>query len=291
VVLTLHDLFTTCPRFFRMPDARRFCSREVTLSDCATCVAPEVGPMPRERLERTLAERFAGFQAELAAADRVLAVSDPQRRLLESVPGFEFRGARVLPIGIHTDEVPPPAPEPVPGKLRLVNWAGLDPRKGVHLILEAVRASERRASFEVHLYGRDGEPEYMRELHTMAEGSNVVFHGPYQDAERREFSGRYDLAVFPFLAFETHALVVDEALRFGIPLIVADHGAPPERIGTRGLAVPPGDSSALREALEGLLADPERLRAMRAGTHGARDLSEHFTELLALYRELEREAR
>ena len=32
-VVTLHDLYTTCGRFFRMPDARSFCSTDVTFDD------------------------------------------------------------------------------------------------------------------------------------------------------------------------------------------------------------------------------------------------------------------
>lgn len=287
VVLTLHDLFATCPRHFRMPDARHFCGGgDEEPVDCAACVSADMAGLPAEELTRILSERGAALSAELAAADAVLAVSRPQADLLRSIEGFEREDLQVLQIGIRSDDRPAEAPEPVPGRLRIVNWAGLDPRKGVHLILEAVAASARPEAFEIHLHGREGDPEYTAELRDKAAGLDVRFHGAFEDAERWRFAARYDLAVFPFLAFETHGLVVDEALRSGIPVIVSDHGAPPERVGGRGLALPVGDAAALRDALEQLLDEPARLQDMRAATHSACDLGEHERQLRELYASL-----
>jgi len=285
VVVTLHDLFTTCPRFFRMPDARTFCRPDVTLDDCASCLADDLAHLSREGVVDLLTERRVALQAELSAADAVLTVSAPQRELLLSIPGFQQRELRALPIGIRGAAEPPTAPEPVPGRLRIVNWAGLDPRKGIHLLLAAVAACKRRDDLSVHLYGRPGEPAYMDELAGLAAGLDVTFHGPYEDSQRGLFAGRYDLAVFPFLAFETYGLVVDEALRSGIPVVVSDHGAPPARIGQRGLACP-RDPRRLAQVFEGLLDEPERLARMRAGSHAARDLTEHHAELSRLYASL-----
>jgi glycosyltransferase involved in cell wall biosynthesis len=282
VVLTLHDLFTTCARFFRMPDARHFCSREVTFADCATCLRPDLGGMPHAEAEALVANRFANFQAELAAADVVLTVSGRQRDLLLSIPGFERRDLQPLPIGIPDPGPAPDPPTPLFERLRLVNWAGLDPRKGLHVLLEAVAATDKPRSFEVHLWGREGDPGYMDELAALAKDLVIFFHGPFEDAQRQQFAARYDLAVFPFLAFETYGLVVDEALRAGMPVLVADHGAPPERLGGRGLAVP-REPAALAAALQELRDDPERLAAMRAAAHGARDLVEHHEALLEVY--------
>jgi glycosyltransferase involved in cell wall biosynthesis len=282
VVLTLHDLYTTCPRFFRMPDHRHLCDRHVTLADCAACVAPDTGGVPVQELEVLLAERIDELQHELAAADAVLAVSTTQRDYLQSLPGFRHPGVQVLPIGIRR-AAPPPAPAPVPGKLRIVNWSGLDPRKGIQVLLQAVAASEQRDAFEVHLHGREGEAEYMAELRRLGAGAEVQFHGPFADAERHAFAGRYDVAVFPFLAYETYALVVDEALHSGIPVLVSDLGAPPSRIGERGLAFPAGDQHELMRLLESLLDDPERLPRMRRAEHGAIDLETHHRELSRVY--------
>ncbi|MEW6071302.1 MAG: glycosyltransferase [Planctomycetota bacterium] len=284
VVLTLHDLYTTCPLFFRMPDARHFCASDVPLSRCAECIAPRVPGRSVAELEAGLGERRTAMRAEMAAADRVLAVSRPQAEYLCSIPGFGGLALEILPIGIVLDEEgSPPAPARRGDRLRIVNWGGLDPRKGIHLLLEAVRSSGHAARFEIHLHGREGDPEYMAELRRAGEGLAVFFHGPFAAGEERRFAAEYDVAVMPFLAFETYALAVDEALRHGIPIVVSDHGAPPDRIGGRGLIFRNGDPAALRAVLERLLAEPARLAGLRRGSHAAKDLREHYRALLRLY--------
>jgi len=283
VVVTLHDLFTTCPRFFRMPDHKSLCERDLTFADCAACVSPDAGGVPVAELEALLAERADELRRELDAADAVLAVSAAQAGFLRSLAVFRCEDVRVLPIGIRFDAPPPPAPEPAPGRLRIVSWAGLDPRKGIQDLLAAVAASRRRGAFEVHLHGRDGEPEYMAELRRIADGSSVRFHGPFPDAERVAFAERYDVAVFPFLAFETHGLAVDEALHAGLPVVVSDRGAPPARIGGRGRTFPAGDPQALMRLLEELLDDPGELARMRRAPHGAVDLRTHHRALAEAY--------
>jgi glycosyltransferase involved in cell wall biosynthesis len=286
VVLTLHDLFTTCPRFFRIPIGGSFCGPEVSAADCAACASSDIPHLSVTELEGLVEERFAGLQQELAAADLVLAVSAAQRDLLESIPGFAFRGIALERIGFRSDEPAPPPPPPIEGRLRLVNWAGIAPHKGIHLLLEAVAHTSHPEAFPIHLHGGDGDAAYMEELHRRARELEVHFHGPYDPSERFSFAARYDLAVFPSLARETHSLVVDEALRSGIPVVVSDHGAPPERIGDCGVTVPPGDAIALARLLENLLADPARLASLRGGEHAARDLREHVSRVRSRYRDL-----
>lgn len=281
VVVTLHDLFVTCARSFRLPDHRSPCPVTTTLAECALCVAADVAEVPTAVLVSLLEARAAAFRAELGAAASVLAVSRAQQQLLAAVPGGP-RDLSVLPIArpwpYATMAAPPPAP-----RLRIANWGGLDPRKGVHLLLAAIAGSTLRARFELHLHGAPGEAGYMEELQRLAAGLDVTFHGPFADAELPGFGGRYDLAVFPFLAFETHGLAVDEALHMGLPVVVSDRGAPPERIGARGISVPPGDVAALRTALELLATDRERLAALRAAPHRASTLGSHHDALRQVY--------
>lgn len=287
VVITLHDLFTTCPRFFRLRDGgRRSCGPETTADDCAECAHPDVPHLSLEALAEKVRERMVSLQAELAAADLALTVSDAQRELLESIPGFEFRGLHTERIGFRADAEPPAPPPPVAGRLRIANWAGLAPHKGIHLILDAAARTARPDAFEIHLHGADGDAAYMEELREGARGLDVHFHGRYEASDRFTFAARYDLAVFPSLAHETHSLVVDEALRSRLPVVVSDRGAPRERIGDAGLALPAGDVDALARLFDALLEDPARLAAMRGGSHGARDLREHVSALRARYRTL-----
>jgi glycosyltransferase involved in cell wall biosynthesis len=284
VVLTLHDLWATCARSFRMPDARTFCAPAVRLSDCARCVQADVGGMELGALEELLAGRFAAFQAELGAASRVLAISTAQKAFLAAIDGFGFSAMDVLPLGIPRERFGPASGwRPVPGRLRVANWAGLDPRKGVHTLLEAVARSDAREALEVNLYGRAGDPAYMEELERLARGSNVRFHGPFDDSERARFARDNDVAAFPFLAFETHGLVVDEALALGLPVLVSDHGAPKERLAGKGFAVVAGDPAGLASALEWLLDQPDELERMRELEAPLPTLEQHERALADVY--------
>ena len=119
----------------------------------------------------------------------------------------------------------------------------------------------------------------------------LLFLGEFADEQRASFARDADVAAFPFLAFETHGLVVDEALSLGLPTLVPDHGAPRERVGARGRAIPIHDADAWRLALEQLLDEPEQLRAMRAAEHLCWPLEDHAAGLEELYGELLREAR
>jgi glycosyltransferase involved in cell wall biosynthesis len=214
----------------------------------------------------------------------VLCVSEAQRRKLAAV-GCRPARLQVLPIGIRRGEVQP-APAPVPGRLRLCNWAGLDPRKGLHVLLAALQGSEQRERFELHLHGRAGEAWYMQELQRLAKGLDVHWHGAFADGAFWQFAGRCDLAVFPSLAFETHGLMVDEALLAGLPVLCSDLGAPPARLGGRGAVFPPGNAAALRSLLERLLAAPDEVQRMRSAPHAATDLETHHARLLQLYCQL-----
>lgn len=75
-----------------------------------------------------------------------------------------------------------------------------------------------------------------------------------------------DLFVLPSQLHETWGLVVNEAMNFGLPVVVSDKvgcGADLVRDGENGFVAPHDDVSALADAIERLVADPE-LRA-RAG--------------------------
>lgn len=283
VVVSLHDLFTTCMRFFRMPDQRSFCDAGVTFADCARCVSPDLPDDTVEAIEEAARSRFDRFQGELRRASRVLCVSAAQRDLLTSLPGFDFTDIEVLRLGL-----PPAAPvagrDPVAdGRLRVVYWGGIDPRKGSHVLAEAAGLAAREVPVDLTMHGRVFEERYREEITGLAGAAALSLPGAYEDEQLDEFARESDVAVFPFLAFETHALAVDEALLRGLPVIVPAHGAPRERIAGRGVALPAGDARVLADLLVALGRDPARLAEMRAAAHAASSLEEHLTALDAIY--------
>ena len=78
-----------------------------------------------------------------------------------------------------------------------------------------------------------------------------------------EEMGRQDVLVFPSL-FEGFGLVLLEAMSRGTTVITTAHTAGPDVLteGTDGFIVPVRSAVAIAEKLEGLVREPERVRAM-----------------------------
>lgn len=284
VVVTLHDLFTTCPLFFRLRVDTAHCPSELPLGECVKCLSGGLGGVGPVELKALLEERHEQLQQELEAASAVTTMSAYMRERLSAVPYFRRQAIEVLPIGVMHDgieSVDPPAPEP--GRLRIANWAGIAPRKGLHVLLSALAGSAQASSFEVHVHGHDDNLEYVQDLRRLQGDVDVRWRGPFTGATSlMEVASACDLAVFPSLE-EPYGLAQDEAMLLGMPVVVAAQGAPPERVGGRGIVVPADHPGALRKVLERLLAAPEELEVLRNAPCGARRIRDHFPELMDLY--------
>jgi glycosyltransferase involved in cell wall biosynthesis len=90
--------------------------------------------------------------------------------------------------------------------------------------------------------------------------------------------------------WEARALVAQEALRAGVPLVTTAVGGLPSLVGDAAMIVPVGDAGALRTALERVLTDPdERRRMVAAGFAQAGswpDEGASLGQLVESYREL-----
>lgn len=288
VVVTIHDDFISCPCFFRRRD-QTLCAPTTTLSTCASCVAPRVN-LDVELTQRLLHERQAVFRRELELASVRLSISESQTRHLHSVSSLDGISFDYLPFpGPDTDfqSASPKLEDPSSQKgntaqLRLVSWGGLIEGKGLHVLVAAIERLEKPV--EVHHYGRSLDSEYVDALTARAKWTRLYLHGTYDlETMRRDF-GSYDAAVFPSLYRETHGVVVDEALALGLPVLVSDLGAPPERVGARGRAVPAGDVSAMAAEIDNWLRDSERLYSLRQGSYPATpSMNEHWERLAEFY--------
>jgi glycosyltransferase involved in cell wall biosynthesis len=167
-------------------------------------------------------------------------------------------------------------------------YAGyLTKRKGIGVLLEAWQGA-RGMGLEVGRVGEEASGERKHfdrdnfeilkqnaELRLVGGGEQpsalplgVVCLGQTpREALLREMS-EADAFVFPSL-FEGFALVILEAMAAGLPVITTPNTAGPDLIkdGKEGLIVPAGDVEALRTAMESLLNNPERARAMGRAAH------------------------
>lgn len=269
VVVTLHDLFTTCPRFFRLPpDPAVSCPPAGVHEPCADCLAPDAPDVGRETLLAGLAARAAGFAAELQAAARLVAPSAWLAGRLAALTGIAEDRFRVLPHGLCRALAPAPARAP---------WTGTEPlvvlhfghRSGAKGTLDLVHAlaavhAARPGAVRLELLGDEVQAGFDADLRAAAEGLPLEIESAYDDGALARAAAGAHLAAFPSRAQESYGLVVDEALALGLPTWVGDRGALAERVGSAGRVLPSADPEAWTAAVLELLDDPAALEAERA---------------------------
>ena len=161
-------------------------------------------------------------------------------------------------------------------------------RKGVQDVLHAL--AKPGIDFDVNIVGTGPYLDKLVDLNKKL-GTNAKFHG-WLDNDSDELRGLLEessIFVFPSHA-ENFPLVLLEAMAAGMAIITTDQTGCREVVGDSALQVPPGDSNAIRMAMESLISDHE-LRE-RLGRAARKRLEENFgwpsvTErYLSTYREL-----
>ncbi len=271
-VATLHDVWTTCPRFFRRAPQGIHCPVGAGREECVACVRQGLPALDEAAARAGLAARDAELRAELAAADRITVPSRScASRIAEHLP---WNGpVEVVPHGLlepvgTADHEPGP-----PGVVRVGTFGNLVEEKGVLLLVWACRGIP---GLELHLHGRFLDAAFEATVRDKAAefGLPLHVHGGYDvSSDGRHPARSLDLAVFPSLCEETYGLVVEEALARGVPVVVSDRGALAERIGRGGAVVAVDELGPLANTLRRLVRQPRALDELRRG------LPDHFAAI------------
>ncbi len=155
------------------------------------------------------------------------------------------------------------AEEGIPEHLPVVLYASkLIPRKRPMDCLQAFEPLQREAAL---VFVGDGEERPQLEAYARERGfRNVHFAGFRNQTELPRFYAMADLFLLPS-SYETWGLVVNEAMCFGLPLVVADGVACADdlvRDGENGFVTPAGDVAALTQRLASLVRDGPLRRRM-----------------------------
>ncbi len=164
--------------------------------------------------------------------------------------------SRVRVVGAGANVFPEKAPRRDDG--HTIVFVGFDfARKGGHVLLEAFRLLRRRIPRARLVIVGAPAPERFPE--------RTTFLGPVETGELPDLFAQSTIFAMPTLQ-EPFGLAFFDAMACGLPCVGTRIEAVPEivREGETGLLVPPGDPVALAGALERLLADPARARAMGA---------------------------
>jgi len=211
-----------------------------------------------------------------ASAAAVVAVSDGMRAdILSAYPEIRAERVRVIRNGIDTDEY-----RPDPGTDVLERY-GVDlarpyvifvgritRQKGVPVLLRAASRLIPEAQL-VLLAGAADTPEQLAEVTELVDGLRATRSGviwiPEMLPKPEVIQFLTHAAVFAIPSiYEPLGIVNLEAMACGTAVAGSRTGGIPEVVadGETGLLVPPDDPPALAEALNALLRDPARARAM-----------------------------
>lgn len=234
-------------------------------------------PPPFRWFERRTLARAAGAYTCNVDAGRILRAKG-------------LRGVQtVLPLGVDIGRFRPGDREPPAGRLRVGFVGRLIPHKGVDILLRTV-ASDDRLTAEV--VGDGPELEHLRLLaRDLGITGRVEFHGHVGASDLPTVYPAFDVLAVPSLPQpgwrEQFGRVVVEAQAAGVPVVASDSGALPEVVAGAGLLVPPGDPTALGDALVRFIEEPDlwaRLRAAGLAEAGRFSWERVAEEQLAFYR-------
>jgi phosphatidylinositol alpha-mannosyltransferase len=219
-----------------------------------------------------------------------IAVSDFARRLQVEHLGGD---AVIIPNGVHVDAF---ASGPtLPGHTRGVDGPTIgflgrfdEPRKGLPVLLEAMRTVVRRHPGAQLLIAGRGDADELRGQIRPELRPHVALLGELSEADKAAFLRSVDVYCAPNLLGESFGIVLIEALSAGAPIVASDLDAFARVLddGAAGVLVPRGDAGALGRALSELLAEPARMAELSArGTRvaAAYDWSVVARQVLAVY--------
>ncbi len=151
----------------------------------------------------------------------------------------------------------------------LLAFAGrLDPQKGLHTLVEALRLLAAGCQEARLLIMGDGPQRAELEQAVRGAGvsDRVLFRGLIADVA--PYLRACDIFVFPSVG-EGMPNALLEAMASGLPCVASAIGGCMDVItdGQTGLLIPPGDAAALQSALEQLVQSPEMRKRLGAAAH------------------------
>ncbi len=240
-------------------------------------------------------QMFYPFWMQEFVARRMDRIVTGSRKSRESVQrAFALRDDQITAIhdGVDTN-VFRPMPD-VPKKPNMILFVGNseDRNKGAKFLIEAVKILKDRG-VDFHLVFKDRlDAEMAPKLATeLGVRDRMTFVGRLPVEELARLYNEAEVLVSPSV-YEGFGLPAAEANACGVPVVATTAGAFPEVIadGQTGILVSPGQAQPLADAIEALLRDPARRRAL--GAAGTRRIAEHFSwrvtaeKTVALYDEV-----
>ncbi len=202
---------------------------------------------------------FLRMQKKVAKLlDPIIVVSESTRRDVSVDFGVPIDRMEVCYHGIDYDQWRP-LPEIERETNRLIAVASADvPLKGLIYLIEAyAQLLKKHPYLRLTVIGTLREGLTKKRLKSLGILDKVEFVSGLTDQEIVELYAKCTMAVTPSV-YEGFGFPVGEAMSCGAPVVSTTGGSLPEVVGDAGVLVPPKDPVALANAIDDLLASPEK---------------------------------
>lgn len=230
-----------------------------------TCHGSELLDIQQQRLPEKIA--CAAFVACVSHYGKA--------QLMRACDPAHWRKLQIVRCGVAPTEVLSVRRDDGPARILCVGR--FSPEKGHLVLLDALaQVRDRGIPFGCTLVG-DGpvRAEAEARARRLDLAQSLTFTGSIEPERVAQFYHRADIVVLASFS-EGVPVVLMEAMARGLPVVATHVGGVPELIrdGHSGLLVAPGDPQALAEAMQRILADPDRATAL--GRNGAQSVRDKF---------------
>jgi glycosyltransferase involved in cell wall biosynthesis len=253
IIFTLHEYIFICAHNGQMimPGSNELCTEAGPLR-CAHCLRED------NRTPEDFYLRDAFFRSSLQVVDRFISPSYFLKRTFE---GWGLK--RPLDM-IENGQTPVPKLAPrglAPGesRTRFAYLGQINHFKGLDILLDALRhmPDAFRSTIHISIHGSGLEhqtKEFQARVHTLAGRYQdlVTLQGPYVPEELPGIFEASDTIVVPSIWWENSPLVIQEAFKYGRPLIVSNIGGMKEKVRHQldGFHFVRGSSASLATAMQ-----------------------------------------
>ncbi|MBW4646747.1 MAG: glycosyltransferase family 4 protein [Goleter apudmare HA4340-LM2] len=317
VVFTYHTPTVSCQRGTLMQWGRQICKGKVDLHTCAQCTlqglgldetsAKIIGNLPPQlgqllgnwnlqgggwtalRMTELINLRHTALYTLLSQVDHIVAVCQWVKDvlLLNHVP---LNKITVIRQGLSHDFPKKAISQKLytTPTLKVVFLGRLDPTKGIHILIRALKALPQfPISLDIYGVSQGVESDvYQQELQTLTvNDSRISFKPPVSTAQVTATIENYDLLAVPSQWLETGPMVVLEAFAVGVPVIGSNLGGIAELVQSEvnGILVEPNSIEAWTQALQRLCQDRKLLKKLSTGIYQPQSMVAVAKEMQSIY--------
>jgi glycosyltransferase involved in cell wall biosynthesis len=196
--------------------------------------------------------------------DNLIVVSPPVQEIIDKI---RKKKTYVVPNGVEVDRIAGIEPIVLEQEHAILYMGGLNERKGVHVLIEAVEMARHQIP-DIHLLiagAGSHEGKLKERVQGSGLGDNVTFLGFIRGDARFSYLKAAKFLVLPSF-WETLPIVVLEGMACGKAIVGSRVGGIPFLVhdGENGYLVQPGDAASLARSMVALLENDELLAGMGA---------------------------